>query len=445
MKDMKLESKISTFRLEDDSRFAKCKLIVCHDGENVNGSYFDSEVILNCAKRSLYGTPILANVYQDDDGEWKVGGHDIEFELLDTNEGFDIRKVCIEKPCGFIPPDSPIECMQMNDRCYLTTEGVIWKNYAEQLMDILKENNNELSVSMEISVNDSHINKEELVVINDFNFEGITILGTDISPAMKGANIKLFSMQEIKSELEELIQAYSEEQGGDTVEEKDQVVEVADDIVEEVVEEVKEVEEVEEEVTDGAEDIKSEEVAVEEVEEEVTEEFEEIVEKTNVSREISVDGEIVEEVVETCESTMIIPDPEPMEEEVLDVDEYAQLQEKYANLEQAYAELEAKLNAMSDYEELKAFKESYDKAEYEQKVEEIYSMFSVEAEDLKEMALSKEISLEQFQEKLALKVFMLKGNKKFSAKKEVSSEAVIISKDTSHRPYGGKFDKYLKK
>lgn len=184
---------------------------------------------------------------------------------------------------------------------------------------------------------------------------------------------------------------------------------------------------------------------MEEVEEEVTEEFEEIVEKTNVSREISVDGEIVEEIVETCESTMIIPDPEPMEEEVLDVDEYAQLQEKYANLEQAYAELEAKLNAMSDYEELKAFKESYDKAEYEQKVEEIYSMFSVEAEDLKEMALSKEISLEQFQEKLALKVFMLKGNKKFSAKKEVSSEAVIISKDTSHRPYGGKFDKYLKK
>ena len=394
MKDMKLESKISTFRLEDDSRFAKCKLIVCHDGENVNGSYFDSEVILNCAKRSLYGTPILANVYQDDDGEWKVGGHDIEFELLDTNEGFDIRKVCIEKPCGFIPPDSPIECMQMNDRCYLTTEGVIWKNYAEQLMDILKENNNELSVSMEISVNDAHINKEELVVINDFNFEGITILGTDISPAMKGANIKLFSMQEIKSELEELIQAYSEEQGGDTVEEKDQVVEVADDVIEEVVEEVKEVEEVEEEVTDGADDIKSEEVAGEEV----TEEF--------------------EEIVETCESTMIIPDPEPMEEEVLDVDEYAQLQEKYANLEQAYAELEAKLNAMSDYEELKAFKESYDKAEYEQKVEEIYSMFSVEAEDLKEMALSKEISLEQFQEKLALKVFMLKGNKKLSAKKE---------------------------
>ena len=78
---MKFESRISNFTF-DEGKFAKCKVDVAHDKLNHNNSWFDADRLLACAEKSLRCSPILANVYQDDDGEWKVGGHDIEFELL---------------------------------------------------------------------------------------------------------------------------------------------------------------------------------------------------------------------------------------------------------------------------------------------------------------------------------------------------------------------------
>ena len=63
---MEIPSKISNFEF-DEGRFVKCSLDVCHDGGNYNGSWFDKDVIERCAYKSLAYTPILANVYYDED------------------------------------------------------------------------------------------------------------------------------------------------------------------------------------------------------------------------------------------------------------------------------------------------------------------------------------------------------------------------------------------
>ena len=406
---MEIPSKISNFEF-DEGRFVKCSLDICHDGGNYNGSSFDKDVIERCAYKSLAYTPILANVYYDEDWEeYLVGGHDMDISLVEDEDGFDIDVFYLERPVGFVPPDTPIEIVYNPEdgKNHLKAYCVIWKKYSEQLLDIIEECNGELSVSMEIEALDTQVSQETGdVIINDFVFQGITILELCNPPAMQGAKIKTFSKNNIKIEIEQMIKEYSIEKGGENMEENKK-------FEDEVVEEVRE----------------------QPVEEETVEEVEDEVQETE---------EVVEEQVEEEQPT------EEIQEVVVEsTDEYSLLQNKYVELEasfnqlkEEYSMLESKLNSMQDYEELKAFKEQYDRAEYESEVEEVAQMFGLKAEEVEELkskALNKEISVEQFKEKLALKYAMNQLAKKPKVE-DSSSEMSIIDEDEvelSNKPYGG--------
>lgn len=413
---MEIPSKISNFEF-DEGRFVKCSLDVCHDGGNYNGSWFDKDVIERCAYKSLAYTPILANVYYDEDWEeYLVGGHDMDISLVEDEDGFDIDVFYLERPVGFVPPDTPIEIVYNPEdgKNHLKAYCVIWKKYSEQLLDIIEECNGELSVSMEIEALDTQVSQETGdVIINDFVFQGITILGTCNPPAMQGAKIKTFSKNNIKIEIEQMIKEYSADKGGEIMEENKKF---EDEVVEEVQEQP------------------VEEETVEEVEDEV-QETEEVEEQVEEEQPVEETQEVVEE----------------------STDEYSLLQNKYVELEasfnqlkEEYSMLESKLNSMQDYEELKAFKEEYDRAKYESEVEEVAQMFglkSEEVEELKSKALNKEITVEQFKEKLALKYAMNQLAKKPKVE-DNSSEMSIIDEDEvelSNKPYGGYFEKYKNK
>ena len=103
-----------------------------------------------------------------------------------------------------------------------------------------------------------------------------------------------------------------------------------------------------------------------------------------------------------------------------------------------------------DYKEGLLTKEQYDRAEYESEVEEVAQMFGLKAEEVEELkskALNKEITVEQFKEKLALKYAMNQLAKKPKVE-DNSSEMSIIDEDEvelSNKPYGGYFEKYKNK
>ena len=173
---------------------------------------------------------------------------------------------------------------------------------------------------------------------------------------------------------------------------------------------------------------------------------EEVAEETPVVEEVAEEGEYSEEQVE-----------EPSEEFTKLQGEYEQLKQSYAELEESYnqlserfSEYESIVNAQADYSELKAFKEEYDRAKYESEVEEVAQMFGLKAEEVEELkskALNKEITVEQFKEKLALKYAMNQLAKKPKVE-DNSSEMSIIDEDEvelSNKPYGGYFEKYKNK
>ena len=421
---MDIPSKISNFEF-DEGRFVKCSLDICHDGWNYNNSYFDKDVIERCAYKSLAYTPILANVYYDEDWEeYLVGGHDMDIKLIEDENGFDIDVFYLERPVGFIPPDTPIEMVYNPEdgKNHLKAYCVIWKKYSEQLLNVMEECNGELSVSMEIEPLDTQLSNETgNVIINEFIFQGITILGLYNPPAMQGAKIKTFSKNNIKIEIEQMIKEYSAEKGGEIVEEKDKVFE-NEDVVE----------------TTDEENI-----------DETTEESEVFEDESNeeeVVEEVTEEGEYSEEQVE-----------EPSEEFTKLQGEYEQLKQSYAELEESYnqlserfSEYESIVNAQADYSELKAFKEEYDRAKYESEVEEVEQMLSLKAkevEEVKSKALNKEITVKKKKEKLALKYAM--NNLLTKPKVQYnSSEMSIIDEDyveLSNKPYGVYFEKYKNK
>lgn len=391
-------------RFNNDSRFLSCILKVCHDGDNVNDTNFAKEDMLRCAEQSIRECPILGSVVVDEDtGEKRLNGHDMETELVETDEGYQLKVNHIERIYGFIPHDAKVwmEYDVEKEKTYILTNGVLWANYLDDVEDILNKKDGETDISMEITVDDSSMGMNGIENIKDFRFLGITMLHD--RPAMEGANLRLanFQMDELKTSLQEMMKMYAIEMEGGENMDKDKVVEP----------EVKE------------EDFK--EVPAEPVEDEFA-----CDPKKKRNCEEEEDDKKKDEEDMACKKK-----------------KYEELEEKYSALEKSYAELEAKLESMADYAELKAFKDAYDAEQYKAKVDAISKEFGLaekDFKDIREKAYAKEISLENYEEKLALISYRQNAKKNYGAEKEKNEAMIIDSTDTEEISIYGELDKYFK-
>ena len=409
---------LGDLRFKDDSRFVNCIIKVCHDGLNKNNSSFDKEDILRCAEQSLRECPILGSVVVDEyTGERRLNGHDIDMSLEETENGYEVKVRHIERIFGFIPHDAKIwaEYDPENEKTYLLTTGVLWSNYLDDVEDILNRQDGQCDVSMEITVDKSTMGDEGEENIKDFRFLGITMLND--SPAMVKCNLALanFQMDELKTSLQEMMKMYAIEMEGGENMDKDKVVEP----------EVKE------------EDFKELPAEPEE------EKFEEVVED-----EFACDPKKKRNCEEDDKKKEDEDDKKKDEEDMAcKKKKYEELEAKYSALEKSYAELEAKLESMADYAELKAFKDAYDAEQYKAKVDAISKEFGLaekDFKDIREKAYAKEISLENYEEKLALISYRQNAKKNFGAEKEKNEAMIIDSTDTEEISIYGELDKYFK-
>ena len=405
---------LGDLRFKDDSRFANCIIKVCHDGLNKNNSSFDKENMLRCAEQSLRECPILGSVVVDEEtGERRLNGHDIDMSLEETENGYEVKVRHIERIFGFIPHDAKIwaEYNPENEKTYVVTTGVLWTNYLDDVEDILNRQDGQCDVSMEITVDSSAMGVEGEENIKDFRFLGITMLGSD--PAMELASLKIanFQMDELKTSLQEMMKMYAIEMEGGENMDKDKVVE--SEVKEEVFEEVPT-----------------------EPEEVVEDEF-----ACNPKKKRNCEDEDKKKEDEDDKKKK---DEEDM---ACKKKKYEELEAKYSELEKSYAELEAKLESMADYAELKAFKDAYDTEQYKAKVDAISKEFGLaekDFKDIREKAYAKEISLENYEEKLALISYRQNAKKNFGAEKEKNEAMIIDSTDTEEISIYGELDKYFK-
>ena len=178
------------FDAEDNSTEGLLPVVLqaCHTGKNVNETIINTDV-MERSLASFKNRPILGYIHEID-GEWHFYKHNL-------HEDEDGEIVYDEIPVGIVPEscDAKLEYDEDKDKTYVVINGYIFEEYSKAAEILRREK--ECSVSVELSIREFSYNaKEHCLVIEDFYFSGVTILGKhpdgeDVMPGMAGSNIKL--------------------------------------------------------------------------------------------------------------------------------------------------------------------------------------------------------------------------------------------------------------
>jgi hypothetical protein len=171
----------------EDSNFAILSLDFFASGENLHDLYV-SEETLERTKNTIKNCPLV----------WKYD------EILDDVYTHDEDEV----PCGFVPEASEIKSKKLPDgRTMLSTIAYVWKRYTGKLLNIFQRDGGQKPVSVEMLVYDigenEELGKTELL---DYRFEGITILGSYVTPAIPNAGATIMSYSKEREEYQRALE-----------------------------------------------------------------------------------------------------------------------------------------------------------------------------------------------------------------------------------------------
>lgn len=209
----------------DNEKFLKLRLKVCHNARSLHNTRFTTPS-LNKAKDSSANIPILAHIFENDEGELEIGEHDFVIEKDRYNSDKD-RRIYLEQPVGVVPENNSYEVVEEDGISYVYLDAYIWKGYSNYCVDILK-NSERIKLSMEVDFYDYHYSrKEECYLIEDYRYRAITLLGGDNRPAMQNSGgtivnycaadeqLGIVSVEEICSEISKVFSAKEETKKGE--------------------------------------------------------------------------------------------------------------------------------------------------------------------------------------------------------------------------------------
>lgn len=194
------------------SNLVPVKLTLLHDDLNRNSSSLSMDAI-KMAEPSLKNKPILAYIRKDENGEFDFAGHEIEITLSEDG----VKTTYLERPVGIIPESTKVEYISKDGKIYAACNGYIYKDYSNETLELIEKTNGKC-VSVELSVEDGHIDMDSIFHITKFDYLGVTILSDDVTPGMdENCRIELFGNLEDYQEFIDKAKndVFSFEQGGE--------------------------------------------------------------------------------------------------------------------------------------------------------------------------------------------------------------------------------------
>ena len=202
-----------------DTRFINCTIDVLHTGTNFNGSVFSKDVVEENID-TIKNTPILGFIRKMPDGEYDFKGH----EYIITKDENGVRRKNIGSVYGVIPetcnPRWFAKTLDSGEEVeVLQVDALLWSKLEDSkdimLRDIEKGQSMELQPE---SIDGYEDATTGLFHFTRFSFDGCTILGDGIDPAMQDANITInevqFTMSDfvkgIQNELNDKLKAFTE-------------------------------------------------------------------------------------------------------------------------------------------------------------------------------------------------------------------------------------------
>lgn len=185
---------------EYNSSFDSGILRVCYTGKNRNNSFISKETFERCIS-SIYNCPIVCRYDRETD---TIGSHDME--LVTDDEG-GMRIVNVTHPVGVVPESAKYWWEEIEDDSgmheYLCVDVLLWKR--QEAYKKIKEDGI-TDESMEISVKEGEM-IDGVYVIKRFEFTAFCLLGT-VQPCYESASLEVFSHDDFKAQLAEMMQEF---------------------------------------------------------------------------------------------------------------------------------------------------------------------------------------------------------------------------------------------
>lgn len=165
-----------------DDRMTICKCYVMYAGKNKNHTCFELSAVKK-ALPSLCNVPIIAHLYKNEAGEYRVGGHDLTLEQTEDGKLY-FKSVCV--PYGVVPENcNPrFETVQEQDGTeneYLIVDVILWTGRFPELTEAVYSKAVYFNQSMEVNITSSYTAQEGenagYLVIDEFQFDTLTLLG----------------------------------------------------------------------------------------------------------------------------------------------------------------------------------------------------------------------------------------------------------------------------
>lgn len=216
-----------------NSEFTLCKAYVMALGKNRNMSYFSKEAVED-AMPTLFNIPVVGHIYIDEDGGYKMGGHDIA--LVQNGGEYVFQSLCV--PFGTVPQQDNYYFEDITEpngetHTYLVADIILWTARYPELEKAIYSDEIYFGQSMEINPLETAPLAEEksYTSITKYEYSALCLLGKSddpdyhVEPCFPAARVEPYKfsadnefqklMDELIAELNLCYSANSDKKGGE--------------------------------------------------------------------------------------------------------------------------------------------------------------------------------------------------------------------------------------
>ena len=229
---------------ELNSEFTLVKIKVMATGKNRNMSYFSRDVV-EAHLNSLNYAPVVAHLFKDENGEYRIGGHDMYIDW----EDWSIKSLCV--PFGVVKADT-FEWETINeygtDVEYLTCEAILRTGRYPELKETIYSDEVCWNQSKEVNCAQYRPLEEDsnFIEVLDFEFSALCLLyksdnreenvepcfiSADVTPINFSADDFAIKMNEMKQAMSEVF-AFENKEGENMDKNKEFTAETEPEVVE---------------------------------------------------------------------------------------------------------------------------------------------------------------------------------------------------------------------
>ena len=203
LKSIDMTAKFSNFQVINKD-FTRCRCNVFYTGRNRNYSDITEEALQKFIARKGYANvPVVAHLFKDESGKYRVGGHDSK--LILSNDGIEFVNECV--PFGVIPEDCNPSMDLITERSgeqrqYFSVDIILW-THRYPIMEAAFSDDVYFNQSMELNFDEISMDGD-YTVVHDFSMSALCLLNRSLSPdencepCFESSRVKAFSLDEDK-------------------------------------------------------------------------------------------------------------------------------------------------------------------------------------------------------------------------------------------------------